>query len=182
MWHKSDIMVTPEGGLSIYMNKIVTKASFKKLIKLAAAHHCWAQDIFIKTEKKYYFFFCLYILAYRGFITRQKYGPLINKRTGKIDDETSAFVKNYAKRWREKSIFQILLHYRAARHHDLVNMSQQVGKTIFFSLIIFYSNIIDTLSMIYFCAIFISSSEKGAHFQSGHRDRIAKHQRVHSSR
>lgn len=71
------------------------------------------------------------ILAYRGFMCRQKYGPLINKRTGKIDAETFAFIKNYAKRWKEKSIFQVLLHYRAARYHDLVNMSQQVGENIF---------------------------------------------------
>lgn len=58
---------------------------------------------------------------------RRKYGPLVNKRTGKIDNETFAFVKNYAKRWKGKSIFQVLLQYRAARYHDLVNMSQQVG-------------------------------------------------------
>lgn len=83
-----------------------------------------------KKKKKNCEFFFNFILAYRGFMCRRKYGPLINQRTGKIDAETFAFVKSYAKRWKEKSIFQVLLHYRAARYHDLVNMSQQVGGPI----------------------------------------------------
>lgn len=64
--------------------------------------------------------------AYRGFKVRQKYGPLLNAKTGQIDIATSAFIRTYAKRWKEKSIFQVLLHYRAARYQDLVNLSQQV--------------------------------------------------------
>lgn len=74
-----------------------------------------------------FYYFCFFVLAFRGFKVRQKYGPLINKRTGKIDAETYAFIKAYAKRWKEKSIFQVLLHYRAARYQDLVNVSQQVN-------------------------------------------------------
>ncbi len=106
---------------------------------------------------------------------RQKYGPLINKRTGKIDAETFAFVKNYAKRWKEKSIFQILLHYRAARYHDLVNMSQQVGEEFYFIFFILPSHRhLNTLSMIYFGAFFFHS--KGAHLQSGHGKRIEKYE------
>lgn len=58
---------------------------------------------------------------------RQKYGPLINKKTGKIDGDTYTFIKGYAKRWKEKTIFQVLLHYRAAKYQDLVNISQQVS-------------------------------------------------------
>lgn len=57
---------------------------------------------------------------------RQKYGPLLNEKTGQIDQETAVFVKTYAKRWRAKTLFQVLLHYRAARFLDLVNLSQQV--------------------------------------------------------
>lgn len=64
--------------------------------------------------------------AYRGFKVRQKYGPLLNLKTGQIDNETATFIRTYAKRWKEKSIFQVLLHYRAARYQDLVNLSQQV--------------------------------------------------------
>ncbi|KAJ6649151.1 Neither inactivation nor afterpotential protein C, partial [Pseudolycoriella hygida] len=83
--------------------------------------------------------------AYRGFLCRRKYGPLINKSTGNIDAETFAFVKSYAKRWKEKTIFQVLLHYRAARYHDLVNMSQQVH--------IFNQGIIDALQKTNNCII-----------------------------
>lgn len=57
---------------------------------------------------------------------RQKYGPLLNSQTGKIDLETSKFIRPFAKRWRIKSIFQILLLYRSARYQDLVNLTQQV--------------------------------------------------------
>ncbi|XP_055920524.1 neither inactivation nor afterpotential protein C isoform X1 [Eupeodes corollae] len=64
--------------------------------------------------------------AYRGFRERQKYGPLYNEKTGQINEATANFVRNYAKKWRERSIFQVLLHYRAARFQDLVNLSQQV--------------------------------------------------------
>lgn len=41
-------------------------------------------------------------------------------------------------------MFQVLLHYRAARYHDLVNMSQQVGGKLF--------NYRHFYSMIYSCA------------------------------
>lgn len=64
--------------------------------------------------------------AYRGFKVRQKYGPLLNSKTGKIDLETSKFIRPFAKRWKVKSIFQILLLYRSARYQDLVNLTQQV--------------------------------------------------------
>lgn len=64
--------------------------------------------------------------AYRGFKVRQKYGPLLNAKTGQIDIATSNFIKTFAKRWREKSIFQVLLHYRAARYQDLVSLTQQI--------------------------------------------------------
>lgn len=65
-------------------------------------------------------------IAFRGYKVRQKYGPLLNSNTGKIDLETSKFIRPYAKRWKVKSIFQILLLYRSARYQDLVNLTQQV--------------------------------------------------------
>ncbi|KAL1381098.1 hypothetical protein pipiens_013709 [Culex pipiens pipiens] len=64
--------------------------------------------------------------AFRGHMARKKYRPLINDRTGKLDDETAEFMKPFAYRWRKKSMYQILLMYRAARYQDLVNFSQQV--------------------------------------------------------
>ncbi|XP_031623809.1 neither inactivation nor afterpotential protein C [Contarinia nasturtii] len=64
--------------------------------------------------------------AYRGYRVRQTYGPLLNARTGKIDFETSKFIRPFAKRWKVKSIFQILLLYRSARYQDLVNLTQQI--------------------------------------------------------
>lgn len=65
-------------------------------------------------------------LAFRGYTVRKAYGPLINKSTGKIDVETAEFLRRFAKRWRSRSIFQVLLQYRAIRYQDLVNFSQQV--------------------------------------------------------
>lgn len=64
--------------------------------------------------------------AYRGFKVRQKYGPLLNEHTGKMDLETSKFIRPFVKRWQAKSIFQVLLLYRSARYQDLVNLTQQV--------------------------------------------------------
>lgn len=72
-------------------------------------------------------------VAYRGYKVRQKYGPLLNAKTGKIDLETSRFIRPFAKRWKAKSIFRILLLYRSARYQDLVNLTQQVR--LFFQLI-----------------------------------------------
>ncbi|XP_055637431.1 neither inactivation nor afterpotential protein C [Toxorhynchites rutilus septentrionalis] len=64
--------------------------------------------------------------AFRGHIARKKYQPLINERTGKLDRDTAEFLKPFAYRWRKKSIYQILLQYRAARYQELVSFSQQV--------------------------------------------------------
>ncbi|XP_058452551.1 neither inactivation nor afterpotential protein C [Malaya genurostris] len=64
--------------------------------------------------------------AFRGHLARRKYGPLINERTGHLDADTAAFLKSFVYRWRKKSMYQILLQYRAARYQDLVNFSQQV--------------------------------------------------------
>ncbi|KAL4715207.1 hypothetical protein ACJJTC_012254 [Scirpophaga incertulas] len=64
--------------------------------------------------------------AYRGYIVRKAYGPLINKSTGQIDEETATFLKRFAMKWKSRSIFQVLLQYRAVRYQDLVHFSQQV--------------------------------------------------------
>lgn len=68
--------------------------------------------------------FCF--IVFRGYAVRKRYGPLINARTGKLDSETVNFVRDFAKKWRAKTIYQVLLHYRCARFQDLVNFSQQV--------------------------------------------------------
>ncbi|CAG9784623.1 unnamed protein product [Diatraea saccharalis] len=64
--------------------------------------------------------------AYRGYIVRKAYGPLINKSTGQIDEETATFLKRFAMKWKSRSMFQVLLQYRAVRYQDLVHFSQQV--------------------------------------------------------
>lgn len=64
--------------------------------------------------------------AYRGYAVRKNYGPLMNSKTGKVDAATANFIVSYARKWRAKTIFQVLLQYRAARYQDLVNFSQQV--------------------------------------------------------
>lgn len=63
--------------------------------------------------------------AYRGYIVRKAYGPLI-KSTGQIDEVTASFLKRFAMKWKSRSIFQVLLQYRAVRYQDLVHFSQQV--------------------------------------------------------
>lgn len=72
--------------------------------------------------------------AYRGYRVRREHGSLINNKTGKIDAETSKFVRPFAKRWKAKTIIQVLLQYRAARYQDLVNLTQQV--TVFMTLLL----------------------------------------------
>lgn len=62
--------------------------------------------------------------AFRGYQIRKMYGPLINQKTGKIDITTAKFIEPFATRWKNKSIFQILLQYRSIRHMDLVEFSQ----------------------------------------------------------
>ncbi|XP_037816478.1 neither inactivation nor afterpotential protein C [Lucilia sericata] len=64
--------------------------------------------------------------AYRGFRERQRYAPLVNEKTGQINQETAEFIRHYVRKWREKSLFQVLLHYRAVKFQDFVNLCQQV--------------------------------------------------------
>nr|CAD7444449.1 unnamed protein product [Timema bartmani] len=44
----------------------------------------------------------------------------------KMDTETASFMRPFYKKWKAKSIFQVLLMYRSARFQDLVYFSQQV--------------------------------------------------------
>lgn len=46
---------------------------------------------------------------------------------GPMDPQMMDMMKFYSSKWRSKSIFQVLLRYRAARYQDLVQFSQQVG-------------------------------------------------------
>ncbi|XP_015178392.1 PREDICTED: neither inactivation nor afterpotential protein C isoform X1 [Polistes dominula] len=62
--------------------------------------------------------------AYRGHVVRKETAPLMKGE--EMDQETKDFIKFYSSKWRSKTIFQVLLHYRAARFQDLVHFSQQV--------------------------------------------------------
>lgn len=56
-------------------------------------------------------------------MVRKEVGPLLK---GEMGQETKDFIKFYCSKWRLKSMFQVLLWYRAARYQDLVQFSQQV--------------------------------------------------------
>lgn len=43
-----------------------------------------------------------------------------------LDKDAKEFIQYYCKKWRAKTIFQVLLQYRAVRYQDLFNFSQQV--------------------------------------------------------
>ncbi|XP_078049671.1 STKc_myosinIII_N_like and MYSc_Myo21 domain-containing protein ninaC isoform X2 [Augochlora pura] len=62
--------------------------------------------------------------AYRGHVVRKETAPLLGKT--QMTPETMDMMKFYSSKWRSKSMFQVLLHYRAARYQDLVQFSQQV--------------------------------------------------------
>ena len=51
--------------------------------------------------------------------------PVLGKE--KMSQETMDMMKFYSSKWRSKSMFQVLLRYRAARYQDLVQFSQQVS-------------------------------------------------------
>jgi len=61
--------------------------------------------------------------AFRGHMARKEMGPLLKEE---MSQETKDFIKFYCSKWRSKSIFQVLLWYRAARYQDFVQLSQQV--------------------------------------------------------
>lgn len=52
--------------------------------------------------------------AYRGYRSRKQLGPLTNAN-GTIDFKTAKFIEPYAMKWKNKSLFQVLLQYRAAK-------------------------------------------------------------------
>lgn len=56
-------------------------------------------------------------------MVRKEMGPLLKEE---MNQETKDFIKFYYSRWRSKSLFQVLLRYRAARNQDFVQLSQQV--------------------------------------------------------
>lgn len=87
--------------------------------KLSKTDHSAAPNTFL------FFFYCHLITAFRGYIVRRKYGPLLTAN-GTIDINTCRFIRQYAKKWKARTIFQTLLLYRAAKYQDLVNLSQQV--------------------------------------------------------
>lgn len=56
--------------------------------------------------------------------------PLLTKE--KMSMQMIDMMKFYSSKWRSKSIFQVLLRYRAARYQDLVQFSQQVKRSLLF--------------------------------------------------
>ncbi|KDR20620.1 Neither inactivation nor afterpotential protein C [Zootermopsis nevadensis] len=60
---------------------------------------------------------------FRGYCVRKQLGS-VTKR--KLDVNTMKFILEYYRRWKAKTIFQVLLIYRAARQQDLVYLSQQI--------------------------------------------------------
>ncbi|CAH0394342.1 unnamed protein product [Bemisia tabaci] len=61
---------------------------------------------------------------YRGYQVRKQYGPLI--AGDKMEAETIQFIRHYYYKWKAKTMFQVLLLYRAAKHQDLIYFGQQV--------------------------------------------------------
>lgn len=45
----------------------------------------------------------------------------------KFDGELIEFIRHFFNKWKSRTIFQVLLQYRAARFQDFYNLSQQVG-------------------------------------------------------
>lgn len=70
----------------------------------------------------------IFIVAYRGVASRKAYVPLVAQNYNQLDEETCKFIKFFAKKWQAKSIFQVLLQYRAHRYQDMFNLSQQVSQ------------------------------------------------------
>lgn len=50
-----------------------------------------------------------------------------NIKKSDVNQETAEFIRHYVRKWREKSLFQVLLHYRAVKFQDFVNLCQQVS-------------------------------------------------------
>ncbi|KAK9687666.1 Myosin head (motor domain) [Popillia japonica] len=64
--------------------------------------------------------------AYRGLSVRRTDKPLVCQFSGVLDEETRDFIKPYADKWKSKSLFQVILQYRAVKQHELFNFAQQV--------------------------------------------------------
>lgn len=47
--------------------------------------------------------------------------------TGKMDVNTMEYIQEYYRRWKSKTIFQVLLMYRAAKLQELAYFAQQVS-------------------------------------------------------
>ncbi|XP_052127874.1 neither inactivation nor afterpotential protein C-like [Frankliniella occidentalis] len=62
---------------------------------------------------------------FRGYKVRKEYGPLVSAG-GKLDVETAHFIRHYCHKWKAKSMYQVLLLYRAKRYQDFVYFGQQV--------------------------------------------------------
>ncbi|XP_043288364.1 neither inactivation nor afterpotential protein C isoform X2 [Venturia canescens] len=95
-----------------------TKAVKKELAKKASIQRTATQDISDEQAA------VMIQKAYRGHAVRKELGPVL--KGGELDQGTKDFMRYYSSKWRSKSMFQVLLQYRAARYQDLVQFSQQV--------------------------------------------------------
>ncbi|KAL0107922.1 hypothetical protein PUN28_014885 [Cardiocondyla obscurior] len=86
--------------------EIVKKASIKKSISFSE------EEAALLIQK-----------TYRGHVVRKDMKPVLKEE---MSQETKNFIKFYCSKWRSKSMFQVLLRYRAARYQDFVQFSQQV--------------------------------------------------------
>ncbi|KAK4879246.1 hypothetical protein RN001_007392 [Aquatica leii] len=59
--------------------------------------------------------------AYRNY-----YGRKTGYGTEKIDNDSKKLIRYFYTKWRSRSIYQVLLQYRASQYQDLYNLSQQV--------------------------------------------------------
>lgn len=83
----------------------------------------YVRHLFYKHLCKLLIFHYYTYSAYRGHMVRKEMEPLLKE---KMSQETKDFIKFYYSKWRSKSMFQVLLRYRAARYQDFVQLSQQV--------------------------------------------------------
>ncbi|KAF5269227.1 hypothetical protein FQR65_LT02528 [Abscondita terminalis] len=59
--------------------------------------------------------------AYRNY-----YGKKYDSTKEQIDNDSKKLVRYFYTKWRSKSVYQVLLQYRASQYQDLYNLSQQV--------------------------------------------------------
>lgn len=65
------------------------------------------------------------VLAYRKSARRKELSDMFEP----LEEEDFNFIKPFASKWKNNSIFSVLMRYRAIRLQDFFNFSQQVKKS-----------------------------------------------------